>query len=166
MDRRTKLKRSCTPTRRKGSMGRYLHTVRKMLQAFAYMSRAREPLDDIGLTRIARQSSMFNQTAGVTGVLLFDGQYFFQYIEGPQDGIDAVMGRIAGARAHAEIKALVSRRVQSRLIPYWSMEFVPAEGLELSSLAEANWDDLLETPTGATGIDKLMYLIRRHRDAA
>ena len=147
-------------------MSRYLHMVRKMLQAFAYISRAREPLDDIGLTRIARQSATFNQTAGVTGVLLFDGQYFFQYIEGPQDGVEAVMGKIAAARAHAEIEALVSRRIQSRLIPYWSMEFVPAEGLELSSLAEANWDDLLETPTGATGIDKLMCLIRRHRDAA
>lgn len=137
-----------------------------MLQSFAYISRAREPMDDIGLTRIARESSSFNQTAGVTGVLLFDGQYFFQYIEGPQDGVEAVMGRIAAARAHADIEALAARGIPTRFIPFWSMEFVPAEGVELSRLAEANWDDLLETPTGATGIDRLMSLVRRHRSAA
>ena len=147
-------------------MSRYLHMVRKMLQAFAYRSRAREPLDDIRLTRIARESARFNQTAGVTGVLLFDGQYFFQYIEGPQDGVEAVMGRIAGARTHVEIETLAARRIPSRLIPFWSMEFVPAEGVELSRLAEANWDDLLETSTGTNGIDKLMYLVHRHRNAA
>jgi hypothetical protein len=39
----------------------------------------------------------------VTGALLVDGQRFFQYIEGPPDGLEAVRRRIHDSRSHAAV---------------------------------------------------------------
>ena len=44
-----------------------------------------DPVDDL-----ARAAARFNFEAGVTGVLLYDGHRFLQYIEGPEDSINVV----------------------------------------------------------------------------
>ncbi len=60
------------------------------LHAIAYASEARADLRQPIFDRLLADATAFNRVAGVTGVLMFDGSRFLQYLEGPQDGIDCV----------------------------------------------------------------------------
>ncbi|WP_232015531.1 BLUF domain-containing protein [Stenotrophomonas maltophilia] len=66
---------------------------------------------------LTRAAARFNLEAGVTGVLLYDGHRFLQYIEGPEDSINVVYGRILGARSHCELLELGRGRVSGRFFP-------------------------------------------------
>ena len=84
------------------------------LHAIAYASEARADLQTTDLDRLLADATAFNRVAGVTGVLMFDGSRFLQYLEGPEDGIDSVYQRIANARSHGQLKVLCRAPVAQR----------------------------------------------------
>lgn len=73
------------------------------IQAIAYSSVAVGGFDVTAAEALAINASVFNKQAGVTGVLLFEGARFLQYIEGPEDGLSAVYSRIVNARSHSNL---------------------------------------------------------------
>ncbi len=91
---------------------------------------------------LARAAAGFNFEAGVTGVLLYDGLRFLQYIEGREDSINVVYSRILSARSHRELIELGRGRVSGRFFPYWSMRLLWVEASEIRSVARGNWDGL------------------------
>lgn len=108
-------------------------------RAIAYASEAVPDLSPDRLTAMVEDAARFNREAGITGVLLFDGRRFLQYIEGPQDALDVAFGRILGASSHREIVELARGRVGRRMFPYWSMRLLPADAHELNQAAYADW---------------------------
>lgn len=108
-------------------------------RAIAYASEALPGLDPQRLTAMVEDAARFNHDAGITGVLLFDGQRFLQYIEGPEDALDVAYSRILGASSHREIVELARGRVGRRMFPCWSMRLLPADAHELSQAAYADW---------------------------
>ena len=112
------------------------------IRAIAYASEAVEHLLLDHIDDLARDSASFNLQAGVTGVLLFDGSRFLQYIEGPEDSINIVHSRILGASSHREVVELARGRMPERRFPYWSMRLLPAEPTELRAVAHADWRNL------------------------
>lgn len=65
------------------------------IRAVAYVSEA--PDTDLRkVDQIVADAAAFNLQAGVTGVLLFDGTRFLQYIEGPEDGLGVALQRCMG----------------------------------------------------------------------
>ena len=108
-------------------------------RAIAYASEALPGLDPQRLTAMVEDAARFNHDAGITGVLLFDGQRFLQYIEGPEDALNLAYARILGASSHHEIVELARGRVGRRMFPYWSMRLLPADAHELSQAAYADW---------------------------
>ena len=90
------------------------------LHAIAYASEARADLQTTDLDRLLADATAFNRVAGVTGVLMFDGARFLQYLEGPEDGIDSVFQRILNARSHGQLKVLCRAPVVQRAFPRWS----------------------------------------------
>jgi len=109
------------------------------LRAIAYVSQARPDLSAERLQTLVNDATRFNRMAGVTGVLLHDGQRFLQYIEGPEDALGVAYSRILGASSHREIVELARGRVGRRMFPYWSMRLLPADSDELSQAAYADW---------------------------
>ncbi|WP_414497788.1 BLUF domain-containing protein [Stenotrophomonas maltophilia] len=73
-------------------------------------------------------ASRFNCNAGITGVLLFDGGRFLQYLEGPDDGVDVAYSRVVGATSHSGLVelqrgGLVSAgSLSGRCVGYWSAQ--------------------------------------------
>lgn len=110
-----------------------------MIHALAYTSRVWRPLDADDMRRILDRAARFNRMAGVTGAILYDGTRFLQYIEGPIDGITAAFGRIENSSSHKGIEMLVSQRVGSRLLPYWSMEVFKEEVADFDQILRADW---------------------------
>jgi hypothetical protein len=79
----------------------------KLLECYAYVSRALPDLDPLELSKIIVNSRGFNAAHGVTGVLLYDGAVFYQYIEGPHAAIADARGRIEASRHHTDIEILI-----------------------------------------------------------
>ncbi|KAF1016310.1 MAG: hypothetical protein GAK31_01800 [Stenotrophomonas maltophilia] len=77
--------------------------------------------------------------AGVTGVLMFDGRRFLQYLEGPEDGIASVYPRIANARTHAGVHVLQQGAVERRMFPRWTMGARQIDAEVLSQIIDAPW---------------------------
>ncbi|WP_323145438.1 BLUF domain-containing protein [Stenotrophomonas maltophilia] len=116
------------------------------IRAVVYVSSAGEEIvgDRLGLSngkldQIVEDAGRFNRSAGVTGVLLFDGERFLQYMEGPEDGLSVAYSRVLGASSHSGIVELQIGRVGQRRLPFWPMKWLPVEPAELRRLAQADW---------------------------
>ncbi|HDX0925538.1 TPA: BLUF domain-containing protein [Stenotrophomonas maltophilia] len=116
------------------------------IRAVVYVSSAGEEIagDKLGLSngkldQIVDDAARFNRDAGVTGVLLFDGERFLQYLEGPEDGLSVAYSRVLSASSHNGIVELQRGRVGQRRLPFWPMRWLPVEPEELRRLAHADW---------------------------
>jgi hypothetical protein len=116
------------------------------IRAVVYASSASEAIagDKLGLSngkldQIVDDAARFNRNAGVTGVLLFDGERFLQYLEGPEDGLSVAYSRVLGASSHNGIVELQRGRVGQRRLPFWPMRWLPVESDELGRVAHADW---------------------------
>ncbi|AWH45729.1 BLUF domain-containing protein [Stenotrophomonas sp. ZAC14A_NAIMI4_1] len=134
------------------------------LRAIAYVSQARPDLSAERLQTLVNDATRFNRMAGVTGVLLHDGQGFLQYIEGPPDGIDSVYERILQAGSHVDIVELARGRLGQRQFPYWSMRALPVDALKLRQLATSDWSGFSRTvegdPAVPTAVDLLSAIVQ------
>lgn len=129
-----------------------------MLRAVAYKSRAKDGLTIEQVDQIGRRSDAFNKIAGVTGILLYDGVSFFQYLEGPPDGIDAVLGKVTGSAWHEGMEMLMSQPASKRRVPYWSMTVRSIRTIDLGMLIGANWAEASQESAGVSGIEWLTGL--------
>ncbi|MDV3437392.1 BLUF domain-containing protein [Stenotrophomonas sp. C2852] len=133
------------------------------LRAIAYVSQALPDLSAERLQVLVDDAARFNKMAGVTGVLLCDGERFLQYIEGPPDGIDSVFERILQAGSHVDIIELARGRLGQRQFPYWSMRALPVEEALLRQLSSSDWsgftralDGDLSAPTPVDLLDNVV----------
>jgi hypothetical protein len=62
-----------------------------------------------------------NSENAITGVLLFDGKNFTQYIEGQEADVDRLMDNILNDRRHHNIVVVLSGHHQERLYKDWAM---------------------------------------------
>jgi len=108
-------------------------------RAIAYASEAVPDLSEDRLAALVEDAARFNRDVGITGIVIFDGQRFLLYIEGPEDALQIAYNRILDASSHREIVELARGRVGRRMFPYWSMRLLPTGSAELSQAAYADW---------------------------
>lgn len=134
------------------------------LRAIAYVSRAQPDLSAQRLHTLVEDAARFNKLAGVTGMLLHDGERFLQYIEGPPDGIDSVYERILQAGSHVDIVELARGRLVQRQFPYWAMRMLPVEAALLRQLSASDWSGFTRALQGdrspATPVDLLDRVVQ------
>jgi hypothetical protein len=65
-----------------------------------------------------------NVKHGITGVLLFDGDSFTQYIEGQPDGVDRLMEKIMLDERHNRVFIITVGATQSRLYDKWELGYI------------------------------------------
>lgn len=132
------------------------------LHAIAYVSQAMHGLSIDDVDDLARDAATHNSTAGVTGLLVYDGRRFLQYIEGPSDGLSLIYSRIMNSTRHTDIVELARGRTTERRFPYWSMRYIPATEGELKLAAFSDWTGLAVTRPGIrrepTAVDHLSAL--------
>lgn len=129
------------------------------LRAIAYVSQAKPDLSAERLQTLVEDAARFNKMAGVTGVLLHDGERFLQYIEGPPDGIDSVYERILQAGSHVDIVELARGRVGQRQFPYWGMRALPVDAAMLRQLSAGDWSGFARTARGDSGLPTAVDLL-------
>jgi len=141
------------------------------LRAVVYASQVAADLSAERLESLVADAARFNGMAGVTGVLLHDGDRFVQYFEGPEDGVASVYERVMQSTSHTDIVELARGRVSSRQFPYWAMHRLPADQLLVGKLARANWSRFKKSgPDDVAGwmwgIDVLAVAVAPYVEAA
>jgi FAD-dependent sensor of blue light len=110
------------------------------IRAVVYVSQAAGDLTEGRLHSLAASAATFNRLAGVTGVLLTDSTRFFQYFEGPHDGVDAVYGRVRSSSSHRGLREISSAVVKARQLPHWEMHAIAVDGEAIDRLVAAYWE--------------------------
>lgn len=101
-----------------------------LLYNLVYCSRAVAEVDDATVQRIIESSRRRNPQAGITGLLVFGGGIFFQWLEGPRDNVQALMTLLkTDARHHTVVLLASGEEVRERLFPDWDMERVDADAI-------------------------------------
>ncbi|WP_168174513.1 MULTISPECIES: BLUF domain-containing protein [unclassified Thioclava] len=82
----------------------------------------RKPIE--GISAILSESLDRNQRLGITGLLLFDGAYFLQTIEGPSAETRSVYTKIVSDARHTDVTPLRIRLLRARVFPTWRMKLI------------------------------------------
>lgn len=127
--------------------------------AVAYRSVPIRPLAEHELEGLLFDARAFNAHCGVTGVLLYTQQHFFQYFEGPQASVELVRKRIVASSRHERIEVLFSGPAAERLFATWHMGLLQPPMSVFLRLAEADWEQqvsahpaLLRTSPGGVAL--------------
>ena len=100
------------------------HSESLQLVSQLYTSKAAENISLADLQAIRDVAVMRNAMNGITGVLLFTGASFCQYLEGPEASIDELVDAITLDRRHSDINVNQKRLIEGRICPDWSMRVV------------------------------------------
>ena len=124
------------------------------LADLVYVSSASRLLDELELRCLADDAWTRNGACHVTGVLLYGDGSFFQYIEGPPEGLELVYQRILGATTHRGIIELHRGLKSQRDFSQWHMGFSTASASDLRTLTRADWTprQLAQEPGGGRSV--------------
>lgn len=94
------------------------------LITISYRSKAKlaNPIRDV--ETIVAESYRRNEACGITGILLFDGEFFMQTIEGPAAATRAVFARISEDDRHENVVPFFICEIEERDFPDWHMELL------------------------------------------
>ena len=77
------------------------------------------------ILNVSRRNNARND---VTGALICRADLYLQWLEGPQQAVEATYAKILKDDRHLDIVMRVRRTIDERLFPKWSMRDDPAEG--------------------------------------
>ena len=125
-----------------------------------YLSRATQPLGQDNLLNLLRVSRDNNGRAGLTGMLLYAHERFFQVLEGPQAVVKRTAGRIADDPRHTSMQVLLEEPIRDRSFVQWAMGFIPTDSLPADTQT-AFTTMLLQPPSGSTdgGSHRMLRLL-------
>jgi methanogenic corrinoid protein MtbC1 len=112
-----------------------------ILSTIVYRSRAVQPLTPPALNQLTEAARARNSYEAVTGLMLYDQGYFFQWLEGPPENVDRIMGSICNDSRHTDIEVIDRQSAPKRTFGDWSMKLA-ASGLLLGS----GLQDVIEPP--------------------
>lgn len=97
------------------------------LYNLVYCSRATAGVGEADVARIIESARRHNPGSGITGLLVFGGGIFFQWLEGPRDNVTQLMATLKSDRRHDTVVTLSENEEErERLFPDWDMELVSA----------------------------------------
>ncbi|WP_310635936.1 MULTISPECIES: BLUF domain-containing protein [Delftia] len=116
------------------------------LECFLYHSQLAPGADTTCIAAIIKAARTFNWSAGITGMLVFDGERFFQYVEGPPEQLALLVESISRDERHINFTPLFPQaRIDQRRFAKWSMAYVIVEDTEpLGTISELQGPGALE----------------------
>jgi methanogenic corrinoid protein MtbC1 len=105
------------------------------LMTLTYRSRAAAPMSTDRLRALHQAASARNRAEGVTGVVLYDEQRFFQWIEGPPASLARIWSSISQDPRHTDIEAISVHAAPTRLFSQWDMRLFTSRREMTASMA-------------------------------
>lgn len=88
-----------------------------------YCSTAAAPMQHAELLAMLNIARLKNAALGITGMLLFTDNSFFQVLEGESDVVDPLFERIKADSRHRQVTCIIRERIPSRDFEQWTMGF-------------------------------------------
>lgn len=119
----------------------------KPLTTLSYSSRAVAPLNECDLARLESDASARNRAEGLTGLFVYDDGHFFQWLEGPVEGLTRIWDSVRRDKRHTDIRVSHIQPTPARVFGDWSMKRLRRGDPVLSpaSLLAATLPGLVET---------------------
>ncbi|MFQ6333367.1 BLUF domain-containing protein [Methylophilus sp. 3sh_L] len=112
---------------------------------FAYLSKLSPEYDAMVISDIIKQSRKNNLRDKLTGVLIYDGERFFQYIEGPRASALALLNRLRNDVRHVDMLVLFeSEHCSNRFYDDWHLAYTyDDQNKSIDALITDNYDEAL-----------------------
>jgi hypothetical protein len=108
-----------------------------------YVSSASKPFEREELERLLAVARASNGRYRITGALMYSDGNFLQVLEGPDDAVQRVYAKICQDPRHRGILCLLSRPIEARSFPDWSMAWVRAGSAKAPDVpAWRAWDEM------------------------
>lgn len=104
------------------------------------MSEVRRPWSIGEIDRLLISASALNAQNSVTGVLLYDGRRFFQYIEGAPTHLLRTYDRIKQSTRHDLIAEVYYGPITERHFPQWQMACRQVNPGSIVQVSSQRWD--------------------------
>lgn len=95
-----------------------------MVHHLLYISEEISPITDVDLEIILERSRTNNQKKELTGILIKNGTFFIQLLEGKKETVEGLYKVISKDPRHTRVKTLIVFNSTNRLFPTWSMGLV------------------------------------------
>jgi hypothetical protein len=92
------------------------------LSTVTYRSRTVAPMSELELYRLLRAAQQRNHEEGVTGVMVYDGGWIFQQLEGPPAGLTRIWDSIRRDQRHGQIEVLGDAPARDRRFADWDLK--------------------------------------------
>ena len=131
-----------------------------MLTTLIYQSQLNAEFSDIDLVSLTNAACIRNKAIQVTGILLFNGNDFFQVLEGDESAIDALFSHISDDPRHSAIVELLRDYSAYRRFSDIGMTFFDLQIADKNTLID-QINHLNQVPNRYLPDDKVSRLIKR-----
>lgn len=94
-----------------------------MLEKLVYRSKSAGSFGSVGLFNLLSQARVRNAYLDITGHLIFDGEYFTQWIEGPTHSLNTLWDSLTKDARHSDIQLISRAPAKERRFASWTMAF-------------------------------------------
>lgn len=107
-----------------------------MLINLIYHSLAVDHITERDINDILTEARIFNLENHITGLLLYHQGEFIQILEGEDDDVKEIYGKIKTDPRHRLVRLLETSPIDHRTFPDWQMAFKPLSDENLSDLSQ------------------------------
>jgi hypothetical protein len=111
-------------------MSSLIHTI--------YASRAVNDFSTDEIVNLLSKARKKNASLGVTGMLLYDDDTFFQVLEGQDKVLDQLFSEISADKRHHQVTKIISEAISKRQFSDWSMGYAAISSDELRTIEGMN----------------------------
>lgn len=132
-----------------------------------YTSHGTKPFSDAELLDLLVKARAYNAANAITGVLMYNDDFFAQCLEGPVVETYGLFRRIKEDTRHHNIVLVFDELTEERVFSEWSMGYTGLSASEGVQLATADWEKVeqqhLEAGTASPGFVLLQSLWDVHK---
>jgi hypothetical protein len=107
------------------------------LSRVVYRSRAARPFSITDLRDLTEAAQEHNARENITGVVVYDNDRFYQWLEGPNDSVERLMHRINHDPRHMDVEVLDRSPSPVRSFAGWSMKLAVPHTQSFAPLPDA-----------------------------
>ena len=105
------------------------------LATLCYQSRTSAVVNEGDLEELLSDARERNRRLGVTGMLVHEGERFYQWLEGPQTALNALWSSISRDNRHEDVELLGEGVTPARLFSDWDLRYVERDALDSTVIA-------------------------------
>lgn len=94
-----------------------------MLERLVYRSKSTSDIGSLALFDLLTKARKKNELLNISGHLIFDGEFFTQWIEGPSKALESLWHSLLKDDRHHQIMLVSRAPIEKRRFSEWSMAF-------------------------------------------